>query len=78
MSFGLVEEPTLNGGFGEAICEGITKFKLRCDVTSEFASDNLSQFKNCHCDTNKKVIGIMKPEYVNDIIIEFIGLRSKM
>src|SRR4051812_6623307 len=28
--------------------------------------------------TNKKVIGKMKPEYVNYIIEEFIGLRSKM
>ena len=36
------------------------------------------RFKKFHDDTNKKVIGKMKPEHVNNIIEEFIGLRSKM
>jgi len=31
-----------------------------------------------HDDSNKKVIGKMKPEYPNENIEEFIGLRSKM
>ncbi len=44
MSYGLVEEPTMNGGFGEAVLEGIAQVKL--DVTSEFASDSISQMKS--------------------------------
>ena len=38
-------------------------------------SDVLGEFNN---NTNKKVIGKFKPEYANNIIREFIGLRSKM
>jgi hypothetical protein len=41
------------------------------DITSD-------RFKKFYDDTNKKVIGKFKPEYVNNIIEEFIGLRSKM
>jgi len=42
---------------------------------SDIRSD---QFKKFYDGTNKKVIGKFKPEYVNKIIQEFIGLRSKM
>ena len=38
-------------------------------------SDVLGEFND---NTNKKVIGKFKPEYANNIIGEFIGLRSKM
>ena len=31
-----------------------------------------------HDDANKKTVGKMKLEYPNDVITEFIGLRSKM
>jgi hypothetical protein len=36
------------------------------------------RFKKFYDGENKKVIGKMKPEYVNNVIEEFIGLRSKM
>jgi len=36
------------------------------------------RFKKFHNDKNKKVIGKMKPEYPNNIVEEFIGLKSKM
>ena len=36
------------------------------------------RFKEFYDGENKKVIGKMKPEYVNNIITEFVGLRSKM
>jgi hypothetical protein len=42
---------------------------------SDIKDDRFKEF----CDgTNKKAIGKMKPEYVNNIIEEFVGLRSKM
>ena len=41
------------------------------DITS-------NRFKQYYDGSNKKVIGKFKPEYVNCIIEEFIGLRSKM
>ena len=42
--------------------------------------DNSDYPKNSafFCDKNKKVIGIMKDEAAGMVIIEFIGLRSKM
>ena len=42
---------------------------------SEIENKDLLKFKDI---TNKKVIGKMKPEYVNNLIEEFIGLKSKM
>jgi hypothetical protein len=41
------------------------------DITSD-------RFKQYYDGSNKKVIGKFKPEYVNCIIEDFIGLRSKM
>ena len=43
-----------------------------------FDFSNYSKDSIFHDDTNKKVIGIMKNEYGEVIIIEFIGLKSKM
>jgi hypothetical protein len=44
---------------------------------SDIQADNLliGKFRD---DSNKKVIGVFKPEHVNSNIEEFIGLRSKM
>ena len=44
---------------------------------SDIKADNsmIGKFKD---DSNKKVIGVFKPEHVNSNIEEFIGLRSKM
>ena len=42
---------------------------------SEITHDKMLKFKDM---TNKKVIGKMKPEYADNVIHEFIGLRSKM
>jgi len=42
---------------------------------SEITDD---RFKKFYDGMNKKIIGKFKPEYVNNIIEEFIGLRSKM
>ena len=41
-------------------------------------TDNNPAIGEFNDNSNKKVIGKMKPEYVNNIIEEFIGLRSKM
>ena len=43
-----------------------------------FDFSNYSKDSIFYDDTNKKVIGIMKNEYGEVIIIEFIGLKSKM
>ena len=43
-----------------------------------FDFSNYSKDSIFYDDTNKKVIGIMKDEYGGVIIIEFIGLKSKM
>ena len=43
-----------------------------------FDFSNYSKDSIFHDNTNKKVIGIMKNEYGEVIIIEFIGLKSKM
>ena len=53
------------------------------DVYQDFYEDkhlfDLSDLNNkFHDDENKKVLGKMKIEYPNDVITEFIGLRSKM
>lgn len=44
---------------------------------SEIEANN-HMFGRFNDNTNKKVIGIFKPEKVNFVIEEFIGLRSKM
>ena len=43
-----------------------------------FDFSNYSKDSIFHDDTNKKVIGIMKNEQSEVIIIEFIGLKAKM
>ena len=43
-----------------------------------FHFSNYSKFSIFYDDTNKKVIGKMKKEYGEVIIIEFIGLKAKM
>ena len=55
------------------------------DVYKEFYNwkdlfDFSNYFKDSifYDDTNKKVIGIMKDDYAGVIIIEFIGIKSKM
>ncbi len=42
---------------------------------SDISNDKLMKYKD---DSNKKVIGKMKMEYINSPISEFIGLKSKM
>jgi hypothetical protein len=54
----------------EDIYEDMYKDKDHFDL-----SDVIGKYND---NTNKKVIGKMKPEYPNDVITEFIGLRSKM
>ena len=50
------------------------KYKDKFDM-SEFSCDSLKKY----CDaTNKKVVGKFKLEYPNDVMQQFIGLRSKM
>ncbi|HLX54592.1 MAG TPA: hypothetical protein VKR58_11655, partial [Aquella sp.] len=58
--------------FYQDMHDNIDKFDLS-DIDANNAM--IGKFKD---NENKKVIGKFKPEYVNDIIQEFIGLRSKM
>ena len=43
-----------------------------------FDFSNYSKDSMFYDDTNKKVVGKMKDEYGGAIIIEFLGLKSKM
>ena len=43
-----------------------------------FDFTNFSKDSMFYDDTNKKVVGKMKDEYGGAIIIEFLGLKSKM
>ena len=45
------------------------------DLSDVGGNPQLSRFND---NTNKKVIGKFKPEYADNVITEFIGLRSKM
>ena len=56
----------------ENVYEEFYKWKDLLDF-SNYSKDSIF-----YDDTNKKVIGIMKNEYGEVIIIEFIGLKSKM
>ena len=63
---------------------------LACEIKSEDAYKEFNKWKDLfdftnyskdsifYDDTNKKVIGIMKDKYSGVIIIEFIGLKSKI